>query len=203
MKDFFEIADSEGLKDELLQQLDIRGLEPKELLAAKTIIDSLDDRSYFTEPLSEIERLCDASAEQVQKALEAVQSLDPAGVGARSLQESMRLQLERRQVQDPCVRKILDGFLEELAHAKYAAIAAKLHISVRRVKEYAQLIKSLWPGVEQRRKERRNTICVSEITIVRNGDDLEVQLDERRLPKLTINPEYRKQRNRIKLRRII
>ncbi len=189
---FFEIADSEGLKDELLQQLDIRGLEPKELLAAKTIIDSLDDRSYFTEPLSEIERLCDASAEQVQKALEAVQSLDPAGVGARSLQESLRLQLERRQVQDPCVYKILDGFLEELAHAKYAAIAAKLHISVRRVKEYAQLIKNLWPGVSNDAKREEIQYVYPEITIVRNGDDLEVQLDERRLPKLTINPEYRK-----------
>ena len=61
-----------------------------------------------------------------------------------------------------------------------------------RVKEYAQLIKSLWPGVSNDAKREEIQYVYPEITIVRNGDDLEVQLDERRLPKLTINPEYRK-----------
>ncbi len=186
-----DVAGETTLKDQLLKQLDVRKLGTQELLAAKAVIDSLDSRSYFTEPLDSIMELCAVTRTQAKRALLAVQSLDPAGVGARSLSECLTLQLKRKGIKEPYPYKIASDYLDELGSGKYTEIASALNISVRRAKEYGGLIRSLWPGVDNGGGKEAIQYVYPEITVVRDGDRLEVLLDEKRLPVLTINPEYR------------
>ena len=78
-------------------QLNVLPLMPRDMALAHALVDSLDDDGYLRSPLEELALTADlqprASAEELQIALRRVQSLDPAGVGARSVAECLRLQL--------------------------------------------------------------------------------------------------------------
>ena len=68
------------------------------------------------------------------QALDALQGLDPPGVGARSLSECLLLQLSRREGADPVAMDIAARFLPELGRKHYAAIAQKLRTTVEAVR---------------------------------------------------------------------
>ena len=68
------------------------------------------------------------------QALDTLQSLDPPGVGARSLSECLLLQLSRRDGADPVAMDVAARFLPELGRKHYAAIAQKLGITVEAVR---------------------------------------------------------------------
>ena len=62
--------------------------------AAESIIGNLDEDGYVSASLEEIAALGEHKPEEVEAALRMVQSLDPAGVGARNLRECLLLQIE-------------------------------------------------------------------------------------------------------------
>lgn len=96
--------DTAGLYEALTAQLDQReGLSEKELAAGRYIIGSLDDNGYLERPLQALaDDLAvtdgiDVTPQQMQRAFEAVRSLEPAGVGAVDLRDCLLLQLRRRE----------------------------------------------------------------------------------------------------------
>ena len=62
--------------------------------AAESIIGNLDEDGYLSASLDEIASIGEHTPEQVEQGLRVVQSLDPAGVGARNLRECLLLQIE-------------------------------------------------------------------------------------------------------------
>ena len=79
------------------------------------------------------------------QALDTLQSLEPPGVGARSLSECLLLQLSRRERADPTAMDIAVRFLPELGRKHYAAIAQKLGTTVEAVRQAEAVIASLEP----------------------------------------------------------
>ena len=121
-----------SLAEHLHRQLDLLRLEHRDLVLARAIADSLDDDGQLRTPLDEIApcaRLTPmAGWAEMRIALRRVQSLEPAGVGARSLQECLWLQA--REIECPAqralVRRILDDHLDTLAAASDAKPLAQL-----------------------------------------------------------------------------
>ena len=109
------------LAEHLHAQLSVLPLGSRDLAAARALVDSLDEDGRLRTPLEEIAPCVGlspvASVEEMQIALRRVQSLEPAGIAARSLQECLLLQA--REVADPAlraiVRTVLDGHLDTLA----------------------------------------------------------------------------------------
>ena len=89
--------------DELLEQVGELNLDERDRYVMEYLIRSLDDDGLLRTPLSDIsEHLAiydniDVSEQQLQTILQKLQQLDPAGIGARSLQECLLLQIERRK----------------------------------------------------------------------------------------------------------
>lgn len=81
------------LRDHLAEQLPMAGLDGATLAVAREIIHSLDDDGYFRRSFAELGSLLGVSDEAIADGLSVVQTLDPAGVGARDLAECLRLQL--------------------------------------------------------------------------------------------------------------
>lgn len=115
---------------------------PEEVLRALDyLIDELDERGYLPQ---------DALPEGAPRAaclsaLELLQSLEPAGVGARSLGECLALQLRRAGVEDPLPYAICEGYLDRLARGQFNHIMRDLGISRQRLDEARELIASLEP----------------------------------------------------------
>ena len=186
----YEKAAQKTLGEELLEQLDLRELSDAEITAAKEIIAALDERGYFTESLRDLERLCGVTRGEAIRALKAVQALDPAGVGARSLRECLILQLERKGVRDEAPYAIVREHLEELAGGKYAEIGKAVGITAAKSREYGELIRSLRPVIDNAPPGDTQYVY-PEIAVENDGGSLKVYIDEKRLAHASLSPEYR------------
>jgi len=123
-------APAPGLREDLAAELDSAGLPPKVRELAGRILDALDDRGYLPTPLAEIAMAGDASLEETEAALRAVQSLEPAGIAARDLAECCRLQLERRGEFPDFMRRLLEEGFDDLKANRLPQLAKRLGVSL-------------------------------------------------------------------------
>ena len=131
------------LREELAAELAPLGLAPKVRELARRIIDALDDHGYLTTPLAEIAMAGDASIEEAEAALCAVQSLDPAGIAARSIPECYMLQLERRGELTDFMRRLLTEGWEDLIGNRIPRLARRLGVPLDEIGDAFRLLKSL------------------------------------------------------------
>ena len=94
----FATPDTPTLRDHLLSQLSLTKLDERDRAFVMVLIDALDEDGYLTQPLEEIAALlppeAEAGMEELGIALRHLQHFEPAGVGARSPGECLRLRLE-------------------------------------------------------------------------------------------------------------
>ena len=96
-----------SLSEHLLDQL--HGYSGREGELARVIAQALDETGYLAVPLAEIAQLADEPVATVEAALAIVQSLEPAGVGARSLAECLALQAKAADRYDPAMARLIDN----------------------------------------------------------------------------------------------
>ena len=144
-----------------------------------------------------LQALCEYLAELVDEdgyldqALETLQSLDPPGVGARSLSECLLLQLSRRGGADPAAMDIAARFLPELGRKHYAAIAQKLGVDVETVRRAEQAIAALEPHPGRAFQLAAPTVYVRpDVFVAAPEGEWKVLLNEYYLPRVSINDYY-------------
>jgi RNA polymerase sigma-54 factor len=104
-----------SLADYLHGQLNVMSLSSRDLVLAKVIVESLDDDGYLRVDLPELVDIAEldppATADEFQIALRLVQSLDPAGVAARTVGECLLLQLPK--IEDEHERELARAIISE------------------------------------------------------------------------------------------
>ena len=96
-----------SLAEHLIDQL--HGASGPEGDLARVIAEMLEETGYLTVPLADIAEMSEAPLQVIERALELVQSLDPAGVGARSLAECLALQAKAADRYDPAMARLIDN----------------------------------------------------------------------------------------------
>ncbi len=154
-----EIPYSEGfsLQEHLTEQLRLKNLTQKEYSLAEYLVGSLDEAGYLRRDLESIvddlafsqNILTDIN--EIENALKTVQDLDPPGVGARNLQETLLLQIKKNfnsEKTDSTVKTaetILTSFFEEFSKKHYSKIEKRLGITSEELKKAINLIIKLNP----------------------------------------------------------
>lgn len=189
-----------SLYEHLLQQAGQLELDPMLREAVNHIIGSLDDNGYLRRSLQAladdllIQQGIDITPELMQKALDTVRKLDPAGVGATDLQESLALQLEARpasETRDDALRIVTERF-DDLAHRRHQKIRASLRLPEERVSRALDYIKGLnpRPGAQYTDSRTFNHTVIP---------DFEIEVDEQgqitatvpnRIPQLTVSETF-------------
>ena len=181
----------ESLEAFLCDQLDRKRL-PKPLLAlAKYIANMVDEDGYLD--TGDLDGLQDLKIPQalIGQALETVQSLEPAGVGARDLPECLLLQLARRDNVPPAVLDIAARFLPELGKKHYGPICRELGLTTEEVQAAEKVISSLEPHPGRAFQPAEPTVYVRpDIFIVELDGELKAVLNEYYLPRISINGYY-------------
>jgi RNA polymerase sigma-54 factor len=122
-----------GLREYLHGQINLLPLSARDHVLACTLIESLDDDGYLRLPLDELATLSglDPAVDicEISTALKLVQSLEPSGVGARSVSECLLLQLSDIDDEDErdLARRIIEEQLDRLAQHDLAGLARALH----------------------------------------------------------------------------
>jgi len=179
------------LSEHLLWQLHMDPGPEQEMRAAECIIGNLDDRGYLRSTEEEIVRQAAVEPEYVERALARVQSLDPAGVGARDLKECLSRQADVLGIDDPLVRRILDECLDPLLKRDFRTVSRTLHISVAEVDAAAKVIGALEPRPGRAFGGEDPVYIIPDIYIYKIADEFHVVLNDEGLPRLRISALYR------------
>lgn len=181
----------ETLKDHLSAQLKALNLHPAVLDCAHFLLDCLDSNGWLTESLHILACEMNQPLSLIEKALKVVQSLEPAGIGARSLSECLSLQLLRRIPVDHLALCIAQDYLEALAQHHYGLIARETKTDQEEVRRAAALIRTLdpRPGSAFSVFESPRRI-IPDIIVNRMNDQWEISVNDRFLPALSINTYY-------------
>lgn len=146
-KDLMELIAAppeETLYDHLRSQLDFTQFPARLAFAIECVLSGLNTNGYLDESTSELSARCGQPLCIVTQAEHIVQSLDPAGVGARTLSECLRLQLTRIGGSSLALR-IVEHHLEDMAKKQYRSIAQLTGASREEVLHACQKICSLDP----------------------------------------------------------
>jgi RNA polymerase sigma-54 factor len=183
-----------SLYDFLHMQLTlIPGLDPKTRKIAEYIIDSLNPWGYRTERATEIAVKLDCEHDEVMKAIHVVQSLEPAGVGAKSLQEALMLQLKRMGEYNEVFADIITNHLQNIANNRIQMIAKALNLSLDETNEYCDELRSLdpKPGVRYGKNDE-NSYIKPDVYVKEDRGKYLIFANEKITPLLNTSPYYEK-----------
>lgn len=187
-----------SLNDHLHGQLNVLPLSPRDLLLARTVVESLDDDGYLRTPLEELIDVAGldpvADLQEMQIALKRVQSLDPAGVGARDVGECLRLQLPAIVCPDmrALAQAIVTDHLPTLAARDLATLARKLGEPVARIEAVCDRIRRLDPRPGWRIGSSQVPYVVPDVIVKKVRGQWAVQLNPAIVPKVRLNQVYAK-----------
>src|SRR6202162_5682165 len=133
------------LADHLHSQLSVLVMSEDVRDAAANIIGNLNENGYLTATLEEIAALGDHSLETIEHALKVVQSLDPAGVGARNLRECLLLEIESAHGKGGGAWLIVSNHLRLLEMRQYKELAKVLGRPLDHIETAVQMIRRLNP----------------------------------------------------------
>jgi RNA polymerase sigma-54 factor len=179
------------LADYLQQQLSLVILSDEVRDAADSIIGNLDENGYLTLGLEEIASSEEHTLEAVQEALSVVHSLDPAGVGARDVQECLMLQLASRNARGSVAWQIVSDHLRLLEVHRKQELAKTLGRPMEHIDIAISVIQHLDPRPGLRFAPPSTRHVEPDVYIFKEGDDYFIQLNDEDLPQLRLNMDYR------------
>lgn len=179
------------LADYLQQQLSLVVLSDPVREAANLIIGNLDENGYLTMSLEEMAAPGEFPLPVLQEALQVVQSLDPAGVGARDLRECLLLQLASRNARGGVAWQIVSDHLHLLEAHKKKELARALGRPLEHVEVAIRVIQQLDPRPGLRYSGPGARHVEPDVYIFKEGDDYIIQLNDDDIPQLRLNTDYR------------
>jgi len=185
----------------LKNQLHSFSFTETELKIAEFIVGSLDQFGYLRRDLIDIsDDLAfslgiDAKEDEIQKILDKVYLLDPAGVGAKNLQQCLILQLKRKKLTKNISNalKITKDLFDEFSKRHFDKIKNKLNLSDDDLKECVGEIEKLnpKPGGAYNENTKINSSIVPDFTIEIIDGEIRLKLNSRNAPDLYVSQEYK------------
>lgn len=185
------LTEAPSLATHLEEQIRRSALPAKVEQAALLLVQQLDARGYFCEETADIARQHGWSPSLLNKALQAVQDLDPAGVGAIDLRESLMLQLRREGEENSLAMRLMQDFWPQLVQHRYADAARELGESELAVAGAARRISQLNPNPGSAFAREDSSVIEPDVLVIRKKNELEVYLTGANIPRLTLSAEYR------------
>ena len=165
------------------------------------LIDSLDDDGYLRSDLNDLaEEYSFANGTLIQgdlfeQALQALQQFEPPGIGARSIQECLLLQLrvkENKSDYHLAAEQIIRDYFSELSHRNFEKIEKALNLSVEDMKEVMKIISHLTPKPVFTATKDWSSVqtIIPDFIITVDNDKLEIALTASPSSTIKINDDY-------------
>ncbi len=148
------LTEGRSLQEYLIQQLSFRDLNERDMRLATYLVGSIDEDGYLRRDLESIAddiaftMGLETTSAELERLLEIIHELEPAGIGARDLRECLLLQMKQRPANTRArrlARKILGSYFEEFVKKHYEKLMARMQITEDEFREAIDEIKHLSP----------------------------------------------------------
>ena len=196
------LGDTVSFYDQLKEQMSLANLTERERDIMEYLIGSLDDDGLLRKPLDAISdelavyHNIDVTAKEVERVLLKLQAFDPAGIGARSLQECLQLQIERRA--ESTVKKLMwqvvTDYFEEFTKKHWSKIQHALKLNDTQANALFGELRKLnpKPGASMGEAVGRNMQQITPDFIIDTQDDgtITFTLNQGELPELKVSQSF-------------
>jgi len=184
------------LADHLQSQLAVLVMPEEVRDAALNVVGNLDENGYLSAPVEEIAETGQHTVEEVLEGLRIVQTLDPAGVGARDLRECLLLQLESRNGRGGVAWQIVANHLKFVETRQMKELVKALGRPLEHIQIAVNVIKHLDPRPALRYSGPGARQIEPDVYIFKEGDDYLIQLNDDDIPQLRLNAQYKRMLDR-------
>src|SRR3569833_1193593 len=194
------IAVQSSFFENLQAQLDLAVLSDKDFRIGQQIIGSLDDDGYLRRSITSLtddlafSQNVFAEDEEVEEMLKVIQGFDPAGVGARSLQECLLIQLKKKDTNDPIIKKamqVVEHYLEEFTRKHYDKLERSLNMSSQELRGVISEILKLNPKPgDSSEVNTKQLQVIPDFHIANKDGALMLTLNSKNAPELRVSRSY-------------
>ena len=187
---------SETLQDYLRWQMQLTPFSDTDRAIAEVIIEAIDNNGLLTISCDEILEsldMAEVEADEVEAVIKRIQLFDPVGVGARTVQECLLVQLRQFSPDTPYLaeaKTIIRDHTEFLANRDFRSLMRVTKLKEDELKEVMRLIHSLnpRPGADVIREEQQYVI--PDVSVIKVKGRWLVELNPDAMPKVRINQQY-------------
>lgn len=198
LRDYQEanLRGSRSLHDHLVDQARVGPFSYREADIAEHLIDAINEDGYiedWPELSAHIQAALQCSAEELEDVLRKVQDLDPTGVGARSLEECLRLQLETLSVRTPGAQaawQLVDQHMALLARRDSALLAKASGLPVAEVEAALALLRGLQPKPGLPFQAHESDYVTPDLFVQKKNGRWSATLNPEHMPRLRLNSRY-------------
>lgn len=194
----FQGETSQSIQDHLLWQAEMTHFSETDMSIAIAIIDAIDESGYLTISSDDIVESLqneDVEIEEVECVLKRIQHFDPIGVGARSVQECLLVQLQQFDDDTPWLeqaRNIIEEYADLLGSKDYRTLMRKTKLKEEQLKEVMLLLKTLNPRPGSVIVDKEAEYVIPDVNVYKKKGIWTVELNNDALPALTVNETYAK-----------
>lgn len=186
------ISETKTLHDHLNWQVGLSGFNEEEEMAARVLIDYIDDDGYIKTSFEDIvAEEGELSVEDLEDVLPFVQEFDPPGVGARDLKECLLIQAQHLQEDTYDLVEVINSHLKDLEKKNYSAIAKAMNLDIEVVVDLCGIILSMDPKPGRIFMTQDTHFVTPDVYVYKVGDEYVVSLNEDGLPRLRISNLYK------------
>jgi RNA polymerase sigma-54 factor len=180
----------ESLTDILEEQLLDHSLDPVAKKVCLYLIGNLDEKGYLDIESGDVCKRFQISQEKFERCLSVLHSMDPAGIGARSLSECIEIQLLRKEEPNRLAVEIAKRFLPEVADGKLRKIAHALGVDVLEVQAAIDEIKTCNPRPGAGYADSSPRYVHPDVVVEKVDGEYVIIMNDSDFPRLTINSRY-------------
>lgn len=180
------------MQEFLSEQLLFLDLDKETIECCETIISGLDDNGYLTSHPADLSMATGEPIDKLNSAINIVQTLEPAGVGARNLQERLLIQLERRHEEDSITYKAIMECFDDLSHNRLPKVTKALGVTMTEVHQILANIQTLQPHISTEVNVKPSDYIQEEVIISENEfGEIEAKVLDNLMPSLKVNNYYK------------
>ncbi|TGL57399.1 RNA polymerase sigma-54 factor [Leptospira ognonensis] len=180
-----------SLEEHLLSQLRLIRISAKEYEIGEVLVSMIDDQGFIKQDLNELSIEMKCAKAKILKVLKIIQELDPIGIGAKDIQETLLVQAHILYPENVVLHKLIREFLSDLEKVEYKKIARNLGVAEEDVSQLARLIKKLEPYPATLHQGKKVDYVVPDVVVKQIGSEFNIFINDEWLPKLSIQEEYK------------
>ncbi|OCA88166.1 RNA polymerase sigma-54 factor [Bacillus sp. FJAT-27225] len=175
------------LEEHLFSQVPPGELNKFTRLVFKLLILNMDENGYFRGDIDQIATSAKTTTDMVEGCLDEIQKLEPAGIGARSLQECLLLQLNRLGDDAENAKTIVTDYFTEFADKKWKQISKELKLPLHDIQQVQDLLQTLNPRPGAPFFTEKASYIVPDVVVEYSDGKWAVKLVEGTVPSIGFN----------------